>query len=165
MMMKAITKLILIAFMATALLAGCSKDDDETEPENNNPAGNTLTCTVNGTAWNASLAVVATNTGGVLTVTGSDSNAGQCQVIIFNPSGAGTYPLGGNLTNQSNGRWTQGTGQEDTYTTMLGQGQGTVEITELSDTKVKGTFSFTAKNSAGTEVTITEGSFSSTFSQ
>lgn len=163
--MKTMTKLILIAFLATSILAGCSKDDDETEPENNTPTGNSLTCKVDGTAWNASLAVVATNTGGVLTVTGSDSNSGQCQIILFNPTGTGSYTLGGGMTNQSNGRWTEGVGQEDTYTTMLGQGSGSVEITELSDTKVKGTFSFTAKNSAGTDVSITEGSFTSTFSK
>jgi len=163
--MKAITKLFFITILGAAVISGCNKKDDENaEPDNNTSTG-TFTCKVNGTSWTASLAVVATNSGGVLTVTGSDSNAGQCQVIISNPSGTGTYALGGSMTNQSNGRWTQGTGQEDTFTTMLGQGSGSVEITELSDTKVKGNFSFTAKNSAGTDVSITEGSFTSTFSK
>lgn len=164
--MKAITKMILIAFVATAVLTGCSKDDDETnEPENNNPTTGAMTLKADGADWSASLAVVASNEGGVLTVTGSDSNAHQAQVIIYNASGTGTYTLGGSITNQSNGRWTVGLGQNDTYTTMVGQGQGTVEITEISDTGVKGTFSFTAKNGAGTEVSITEGSFNSSFSK
>ena len=155
--------MILIAFLATAVLAGCSKDDDENEPENNNPTTGAMTLKAGGTDWSASLAVVATNEGGVLTVTGSDSNAHQCQLIISNPSGTGTYPLGGAITNQSNGRWTVGLGQNDTYMTMLGQGSGTVEITELSSTSVKGTFSFTAKNGAGEEVSITNGSFNAAF--
>ena len=161
--MKVLSKMILIAFMATALLTACSKDDDNTDPENNNPTTSTLTLKADGTAWSASLAVVATNESGVLTVTGSDSNAHQAQVIIYNPSGTGTYTLGGAITNQSNGRWTVGLGQNDTYTTMVGQGEGTVEITELTSTGVKGTFSFTAKNGAGTQVSITEGSFNASF--
>jgi hypothetical protein len=43
---------------------------------------------------------------------------------------------------------------------MLGQGSGTCTITELSASKVSGTFQFTAKNMLGTTVTISEGEFS-----
>lgn len=164
--MKTLFQLALISFIGFTILSGCSKkDDDNSTPDNNStPTGNSMNCKVDGNAWSASLAVVATNTGGVLTVTGSDSNGKQCQVIIFSPSGTGSYELGNTMTNQSNGRWTGSPDPMDTYSTMLGQGAETVEITELTATNVKGTFSFTAKNSASTEVSITEGSFSSTFS-
>jgi hypothetical protein len=161
--MKTFGNFLLISFLAVSLLSGCSKkDDDNTEPETNTPT-TALTCKVNGTSWPASLAVVATNSGGILTVTGSDSNAKQCQVIIYDANGAGTYTLGGSLTNPNTGRWTEGLNATDTYTTSVGLGEGTAEITELTATSVKGTFQFTAKNTEGTGVTITEGSFDAKF--
>ncbi len=163
--MKTLGKLMLVSFLAISLLNSCSKkDDDNTEPENN-PAAAALSCKVNGNAWTASLAVVATNTGGILTVTGSDSNAKQCQVIIYNADGTGTYTLGGSLTNPSTGRWTEGLNASDTYTTSVGLGEGTVEVTEISAKSVKGTFLFTAKNTEGDGVTITEGTFNADFQE
>jgi len=147
-------------------MMGCKKDDEENNdnPNNNNPVGS-MSLKVDGTSWTASLAVVATNSGGLVTVTGSDSNAHQAQVTIYNVSGTGTYQLGGSMTNPNMGRWTAGVNPEQTYTTSLGLGSGTVEITELTDTNVAGTFSFTAKNSNGDEVSITEGSFNAAISQ
>lgn len=163
--MKTLAKFLFISFLAVSLLSGCSKkEDDNTEPENNNTAAGSLSCKVAGTAWTASLAVVATNSGGVLTVTGSDSNAKQCQVIVYNPDGTGTYTLGGSMTNPSTGRWTESLDPNTgTYTTSMGLGTGTVEITELTDTSIKGTFSFTAKNLEQTDISITEGSFNANF--
>lgn len=165
--MKATLNLIPVIFAALIVFTSCSKDDDEGENNNNNPNPTTgaMTCKVNGTAWTATLAVVATNANGLLTVTGSDSNAHQCQATVFNHTGVGSYPLGGSMTNPNTGRWTEGLGQNDTYSTMLGLGTGTIEITEITATNVKGTFSFTAKNGAGTEVSITEGSFNAPISQ
>jgi hypothetical protein len=61
------------------------------------------------------------------------------------------------------GRWTGGLATTQTYTTGVGLGSGTVTITELSATKVSGTFSFTAKNTEQAEVSVTEGSFSANF--
>ncbi|MEZ5084064.1 MAG: DUF6252 family protein [Bacteroidales bacterium] len=139
----------------------------ENNEQNNNqtPTNGAMTCKVNGTSWTASLAVVATDENGLLTVTGSDSNAHQCQVSVFNHTGTGTYSLGGSITNPNLGRWTEGLSQNDTYSTMVGLGSGTLEITELTATNVKGTFSFTAKNGAGTEVSVTEGSFDAPINQ
>lgn len=51
-----------------------------------------------------------------------------------------------------------------TYSTQGGFGTGTVEITDYTaDEEVKGTFSFTAKNMDGTEVSVTKGEFTAAF--
>ena len=152
------TKRLFTILMLTIALgfASCDKDNDD---DNNNGTGGTLTLKHDGTSWSASLAVAAANTNGVLSVTGSDSNANQCNITLYNIPGTGTYDLGVTMTNPNTGRWTQGLGQNDTYTTMLGQGSGSCTITELSGSKVAGTFQFTAKNTLGTTITITEGSF------
>lgn len=163
--MKTMKSLLIAALSFSLLFMSCSKDKDETNPDNSTTQGNSLTCKVDGNAWTASLAVVATNSGGVLTVTGSDSNAGQCQITLMNVKGTGTYELGGSATNPNTGRWTQGLDpNNDTFTTMMGIGSGSVEITELTSSKVSGTFSFTAKNMNSQGVSITDGSFSSDFS-
>jgi len=163
------TRLLLFLLLSVGVvLTSCKKDDDE----ENNPGGSTPTptqgtmnCKVDGTDWSASLAVVATNSNGVFTVTGSDANAMQCQVTLMNVNGPGTYQIGGSMTNPNSGRWTASTDPADTYSSMLGQGSGTVEITVLTDTKTEGTFSFTAKNTAQTTVSVTQGSFSADISQ
>jgi hypothetical protein len=154
---------IFILSIGVALTA-CKKDDGDDDTGNGGntptPGQGTMTCKVDGNDWSASLAVVATNSNGVFTVTGSDANAKQCQVTVMNVNGPGTYELGGSMTNPNTGRWTASTDPADTYSSMLGQGSGTVEITTLTTTKAEGTFSFTAKNTAQQQVSITSGSFS-----
>ena len=127
------------------------------------PIQGTMTCKVNGTAWTASLAVVATENGAIVSVSGSDSNAHQLQINVTNFSGIGTYQLGGPMTNTNAGRWTEGIGQDQTYSTMLGMGTGTFEVTDYGNNMIKGTFSFTAKNMTQVEVSITDGIFEATF--
>ena len=157
----------LVLFASAIITASCSKEEDEVEKNNNNqnPTSGSMSCNVNGTTWTASLAVVATNSNGLLTITGSDSNAHQCQATVLNHTGVGSYPLGESMTNPNTGRWTEGVGQSDTYSTIVGLVAGTIEIAELTTTMVKETFSFTAKNGPGTEGSISERSFNATISQ
>lgn len=149
---------VLTMIMAIAVM-GCDKDDDK-----NGVGGSAgLECTVDGTAWKATLTTVATYDGGLLTVTGSDSGGKQCQIVIHDATAPGSFTLGTTMNNQNYGRWTAGIQPEQSYINMLGQGGGTVEITELTASGAKGTFEFTAKNTEGDEVTITNGSFSVIF--
>jgi len=149
------------------VLASCKKEDDDTGDDGGgtNPTAGTMVLKFNGTDWTASLAVVATNSSGVWTVTGSDSGAKQCGITVMNVNGPGTYAVGGTLTNPNMGRWTASTNPADTYTTSLGQGTGSVEITVLTATHTEGTFEFTAKNMNQETVTISSGSFSADFSK
>ena len=163
------SRLLLLFVLSLGIsLSSCKKDDDDDSGDNNNnptTGQGSMTLKYDGTSWSASLAVVATSSNGVWTVTGSDSGAKQCGLSVNNVTGPGTYTVGGNLTNPNMGRWTASTDPSDTYTTMLGQGSGTVTITELTDTHTKGTFEFTAKNTAQETITITSGTFSADISQ
>lgn len=161
--MKNFSKLISLLILLGFIVVSCSKDDTDTDPGNEPPSGNTLTATIDGAAWNASLAVVASSDPGIVTITGSDSNSKQLMFSIYNPTGPGSYTLGETLTNQNMGRWTIGVGQNETFTTMLGQGLGTVNVSEMTESAFSGTFEFTAKNGAGEEVTIASGEFNASF--
>ncbi len=156
--MKTLTKTLIAFLIAGMTFTACKKDDD-----GNGVGGGTLTATIDGTAWTAGLAVVANNNSGLVTITGSDMGGKQLQLIVHNVTATGTFNLGGTMTNQSHGRWTAAPTADQTYTNMMGLGSGTVEFTELSATGAKGTFAFTAENSAGTTVNVTNGSFSVTF--
>lgn len=138
------------------VVASCDKNDDD----NNNGTGGSMSARVDGTSWTASLAVAAANTNGVLSVTGSGSDGTQCNITLYNIPGTGTYTVGGDPSNANTGRWTGSINAVDTYTTMVGQGTGTVEITELTASKVSGSFSFTAKNTLQNQVSVTQGTFS-----
>lgn len=150
--------LLLLAFVSTTLL-GCSGDDDTPIP--GVPSSGTMSAKIDGSDWSAVLAVQATKTNGVFQVSGSDNGGKQMNVTIMNYTGPGTYTLGGPATsgNGSNGRWTAGLSSSQTYNTMVGQGEGTCTVSTESGGTVEGTFSFTAKNSDGAQVTVTEGKF------
>jgi hypothetical protein len=124
-----------------------------------------MTCDVDGNGFEATLSVVATNDQNILTVTGSGPNADQCQVIIQDFDGVGTYTISANFDERNTGRWTESINpMTGTYTTQGGLGTGTVEITDYTaDEEVSGTFSFTAKNMEGTEVSVTNGEFTASF--
>lgn len=165
--MKVLGKFFLLVAIAMITFTACDKDDDDNPDNNNNQntSGGTMSCKADGTDWSATLAVVATKDDGlkVATATGTDANSHQCFFSINNYEGTGDYEIGGSLTNPNMARWTQGTGVNDQYTTTLGIGSGMVSVTEATDTGFKGTFHFTAKNSAQEEVTITDGVFEATF--
>ncbi len=151
--------LILMLLAGTMILIGsCNKNDDD-----NPVAGNgSMSLTVDGSSWTASLSVQAVNTNGVINVTGSDSQAKQAAVVLYNVTSTGTYQIG--PANPSNMlRWTEGVGQTDTYTANGIIGSGTVTITELTSSNIKGTFSFTGYNTAGTTKAVTNGKFEANF--
>jgi len=146
--------LFTLIIVSTLVFTSCKKDNDPLTGDGN------MELVIDGDSWNASLAVVANKSAeNIVTVTGSDSNAKQCQIIILNCNAIGTY----NLSDPNIGRWTAGLAQEQTYTTSVGLGTGTVEITELSDTGISGTFHFSAKNTEIEQITITEGNFNAVF--
>lgn len=157
-------RFLLFALMAVSVsLSSCKKDDDDNpNPENNNTNG-TMTAKVDGVDFDATLAVQATLDQGVFVVAGNNGNAQQIQITLNNISSSGTYQIGGSMTNPNMGLYVDGPSAAESYTTIVGVGSGTVEITELTDTSAKGTFSFTARNTAGDEKSVTEGAFDVTF--
>jgi hypothetical protein len=158
--MKSRNLLLMVLVAGIITLGSCKKDDGDS----GNPVGSSgsISLKVDGGTWNASLSVQAVNSNGVINVTGSDSNAKQAAVTLYGVSAPGTYQVG--PPNQSNMlRWTEGLGQTDTYSANGVIGSGTVTVTELSDSKIKGTFSFTGYNTAQTSKQITEGTFEANF--
>ncbi len=153
-------QIISILAVCATLILGCSKDKTPSLP-----GQGTLSAKIDGSAWSASLAVQAVVTSGILQVTGSDNAAKQMSVNIMNYTGPGTYVLGGAATsgNGSNGRWTEGLNSTQTYSTMVGQGEGTCTITSDDKGKVEGTFSFNAKNTDGKQVVVTDGKFKASY--
>ena len=138
----------------------CKKDDGDT----GTPVGSngSISLTVDGSSWNASLAVQAVNSNGVINVTGSDSNAKQAGITLYGVSSTGTYQVGppnvGNML-----RWTEGLAQNQTYQASGVIGTGSITVTELSASKIKGTFSFTGYNTDQDTKQITNGEFEANF--
>jgi len=153
--MKKIALLLSLTAVILILTTSCKKEDD-----NPTPSGGTMTLKADGTDWSATLAVMAVNSGGIITVTGSDSNAHQAQVTVMGSS-TGTYQIVQGGANSC--RWTTGLGQNDTYSANGIIGSGSITITELTSTSVSGTFSFQGVNTAQNTVSVTEGQFSANF--
>ena len=102
--MKKLNLLAILLSMAVITMTSCKKEEDD-GGDGGNSGNGTMTLKYDGSGWSADLAVVASNSNGIVTVTGSDNNAHQAQVIVMNVSGTGTYDLGGSLTatNSRNG--------------------------------------------------------------
>lgn len=155
--------MLFVALLSISIisLSSCNKDDDAATPDNPITGGGSITLKVDGTSWNASLAVVGINTNGVINVTGSDSDAHQASIILYGVTEPGTYNVTSGLQHQL--RWTEGLGTNDSYIANGLIGSGSITVTELSSAKIKGTFQFTGANTAQTTKSITEGSFEATF--
>ncbi|MCF6170648.1 MAG: DUF6252 family protein [Bacteroidales bacterium] len=153
--------LLLSAVLISAvILISCKKDDDG----GTNPASNgTVSLSYDGTNWTADLSVQAVNTNGVINVTGSDGNARQAAINLFSVTKPGTYKVGPNGSSGNSIRWTEGVDPKQTYTASFVLGSGTITITELSATNIKGTFSGTVYNTDQETKSITNGKFDAKF--
>jgi len=152
---------LMLTAIAVLGVTSCNKSDDEDVTPENPLSSGSMSLKVDGTSWNASLAVQGINANGVVTVTGSDSDAHQAQVILYGVTEPGTYNVQAGLQHQL--RWTEGLNPQDTYVANGIIGSGSITVTELTSSKVKGTFQFTGANTAQGTKTITNGSFEATF--
>ena len=153
MKMKSI--LLSVVLIAGVLLVSCKKDDDTTPVGSNG----SMSLSYDGTSWSASMSVQAVNTNGVINITGSDASAHQAAVTLYEVTAPGTYKVGANANAGNSIRWTEGIDPKQTYNASFVLGSGTVTITELTATKIKGTFSGTVYNTDQTSKTITNGEF------
>lgn len=154
---------LFVAILTISLISfsSCNKSDDETTPENPLLSSGSISLKVDGNSWNASLAVQGINVSGVINVTGSDSDAKQAALILYGVTEPGTYTIGLGASHQL--RWTEGLGQSETFIANGLVGSGSITVTELSATKIKGSFSFTGMNTDQVSKSITDGSFEATF--
>jgi hypothetical protein len=128
-------------------------------PEN---AGSKLSATLNGASYNASDVSSAFNNG-VLTVVGNNATRSLTISLPGVPvTGVGTYTLGAASGRVMGMSVLNGTQLAGTYSSSVTGGSGSVTITSLTTTRIKGTFTATlgaAGSGATGTVTVTNGSF------
>lgn len=155
-------------FLLTAVFAfaSCNKDDDNDAAPVIPPAAGDyfMNAKVNGSDYSNSayFAPSATINAGVLQVQSSNDGGNSIQLQVQNYVGVGAYNTGGNLTNGYVNYMT--IMPFKTYTSV--RGTGSVEITEVTETYIKGTFTAVApenQESPSSEVAITEGTFKAKF--
>jgi len=114
-------------FVSGIVLSSCAKkNDDNVTPSGSNAS---VSLKVDGQTWSATLATQAViGDQGLVTLTGSDSDAHQISFTLMNAHATGTYSIGG-LTNPNQGRWTAGLNTSDTYLASMVLGSGEVVIT------------------------------------
>ncbi len=155
--MKTIFKSIFAVI--AALTISCSSDD-------NGSGGNSgffLTAKVNGQNYSSFVTPTAVSVAGMLMIQSSASSGNSIQIQVANYTGIGTYTSGNNdLTDGYINYLLLGSTPTSFQTFTSVRGTGTVEITEVTETSISGTFSATApENIPGStnQVSITEGSF------
>ncbi|SRR5690606_18336182 len=160
--MKTMKKLLMMSLLCLAFIA-CSKDDDG-GGGGGSVAEGTIKAKVDGTAFTSNSQFTIgnkVNAGGTTTVTlqGSDNSGNAIVMIISGFEDAGTYNIGGGANVFTNASYTQG-GADSWQAPFDDTVAGEIKVSEVSDTNIKGTFEFTAKNSDDDSTKkITEGVF------
>ncbi|MEY8847433.1 DUF6252 family protein [Psychroserpens sp. XS_ASV72] len=171
-------KNFMMLFMALTLVTftSCSSDDDGGDPAQTAASPGTITAKVNGTTvTSVEIATFATLASGNLQIQGNtggtSSKAFVMNIVGFD--GEGTYPLGGgaNIFNVASYTTTVVDLNDPTNPEVrIWQAPyddtqvGEINISEVTETKIKGTFNFSAKNGDDDSIrNITEGSFNIDF--
>ena len=159
---------VLVVIISGLFTFSCKSDDDG--GGGGGAASGTMTAKVDGTTVSTiEMTTAAQISGGSLQITGNNGGTSDNKAFmlaIVSVDGAGTYPIGGganvfnvasytesNASNPSNPQVVVWSAPFDD--TQVGE----INISELTDSRVKGTFSFQAKNPDGNIKNITEGSF------
>lgn len=138
------------------LVSSCGGNNSPTGPG----GGANFQATVGGTAWQAQSAAAGGGANGTFSITGVNASGAGIGLVLYNLSAPGTYPLGVGGT-VFGGTATLTEGAASWWTALTGAA-GTVTITQVSSTRIAGTFSFTAVplsgGATGTRA-VTAGSF------
>ena len=141
MSMGVIVRTALLALTPLALACGGSKS---TGPNGN---GDYFTASIDGATFTADVLLSARLTFGSLDIQGSRGPLGQVEAMtlsLTSVTGPGTFVIGsGGGGNAASIAATTPSGGVNNFGTVYG-GTGSVIITELSGTRVSGTFTFTA---------------------
>jgi hypothetical protein len=156
------------------LLASCGGGDKATGPSNptgtTTSSGNSMSASIDGVAWNASVAVQGLTVPPSGNVPRIVSVAGGSQTLAisfaFPAPSTGTYTTAGNPGTNFSVIETVG-GKTWSALSASNGSSGTVTVTTLTATRAAGTFSFTAVASASSGATgtrvVTAGVFDVTF--
>jgi hypothetical protein len=122
-----------------------------------------LKATIDGQAWVAGFASATAGANGIFTITGSSLNASVTgmSLVLYYIGAPGTYPLG--VGGSVKGGIGVLSGGGSSWATALTGAAGSVTISNVSATRIAGTFSFTAPPQAGAGATttrsVTQGEF------
>lgn len=167
-----IITIMAMLFAVSVFTFSCKSDDDG--GGGGNAGAGTISAKVDGTTVTTiDLTTTASNANGTLIILGNDGNQNPNKAFnltIVGFDGTGTYPIGGTGNVFNVGTYTETivdvnnpTNPDVTiYTAPYtgGANVGEIKISEITDTYVKGTFSFKAKNQSGSDFkNITDGSF------
>ncbi len=171
--MKNTMYIVLMSLALVFTTTSCSKDDDG--GGGGDASNGTIKAKVAGANFSSSpqlSAATQINAGGstVITVQGNDSSGKAIVLVMNGVSETGTFSIGGGANISISASYIEANVSNPTDTQIWqapfdSTVAGEVNISELSDTKVKGTFNFTGKNVNGDNSTkaITEGSFNMNF--
>lgn len=148
-----------IIAVSILILSGCSEDpatDEFTLPNGS------MSATINGTAWNATLTLTGSYTNNIFAAAGSGDGI-TIGFATFGPEGTLLIQDGGG----TNGVYSEIGLPGASWSASPGTGTGSVTITSISTTGASGTFAFEATPDANTGATgtksITNGRFDVTF--
>ncbi|WP_298148253.1 DUF6252 family protein [Flavobacterium sp.] len=155
--MKSVSKFFFLVMLFG--LFSCSNDDNGSGAS----SGFYLKAKVEGQNYRSFVSPTAVSVAGMLMIQSSASSGNSIQIQIANYNGVGTYTSGNNdLTAGYINYLLLGDTPTSFQTFTSVRGTGTVEITEVTETSISGTFSATAPENvpgATNQVSITEGSF------
>ena len=162
--------MLLVMTMSLVTTTSCSNDDDNSGNGGQAPSG-VLIAKVDGASYEsvevASSATIANN-GDNLIIIAANSDGNSFSISIFGFDGEGTYDITGADPLITNVASYQETDVSDPMNPSIEIWQapyddtmvGSITITELTETTIKGTFDFTCKNANDDSVkTISEGAF------
>lgn len=158
-----------IVLAVTTILSSCSSDSSN--GGGGSTAVGTMKAKVAGSNWTSmSAATAATYQNSVLIVQGSDATGKAIQLMIAGVTAAGTFEISDDSTIQAIASYTQANISNPMASLVFAApyetsgNVGTITVTDLTATNVKGNFSFTGKNQSGTDTKqITDGQFNVNF--
>ncbi|NMH25580.1 DUF6252 family protein [Flavobacterium solisilvae] len=170
---------LMLTFVMATLLSSCSGDDNG--GGGGSAANGTIKAKVGGSNFKsmeiASFASKNAIGGGayMIAIQGSDEEGNAIQLILNGVDGQpGTFEIGTDTTISAVGTYTEteinlSNPAASTFTTWAAPYEdsgvvGSITISEITDTTIKGTFNFTGKNQEGTDTkAVTNGAFNLDF--
>lgn len=169
---KQCSRLVMLMVAGTIAMASCKKNEDG-GPGGGAAAG-TIEAKVSGSSFKSlKMTTMANrvNVGGssIITVQGNETSGKAIVLVMNGVDGPGTYQIGGGANISISGSYTEVNISNPTATKVWqapfdSSVAGEIKIAELTDKVIKGTFSFTAKNSSDNSTKeVTNGAFNVSF--
>jgi hypothetical protein len=157
-----------IVLALTTILSSCSSSDDG--GGGGTAAAGTIKAKAGSTNFiSMTAATFAMQQGGMLIIQGSDASGKAIQLMLTGVTAAGTYEISDTAGISVIGSYTEvnlNTMSSVTWAAPFeNSGEvGSITITEITDTTVKGNFTFTGKNQNGSDTkNVTNGAFNVNF--